>query len=257
MAEEEKIPKIIHYGWFGGKEMPFTDKQCLKSWEKYFPGFEIKCWDESNFAFDIPYMKRFSSDKKWGLLIDFVKFKVLYNYGGIYLDTDMMVLKNMDELLKYDSFWGFESKENVNTAIIGSMPGNEIIHECLKFYYDFKFDDTFKESPKIISPVLKSLGMTSDTGQLQILGNTAIFPMHYFYPMSFQQADEDYKKFIKPDSYAIHLWNATWFDPFRFFWNNRYKAGFKAVFTQIIKNPFQKISFYKNVIYHLIRFFRN
>jgi hypothetical protein len=256
MVEKEKIPKIIHYGWFGGKEMPAMDKHCLESWKKYFPDFVIKHWNESNFPFDIPYMKRFSTEKKWGLLIDYVKFKVLFDHGGIYMDTDMLVLKKMDELLQYDSFWGFESDAHVNTAIIGTIPFNPIIGDSLKFYLDFKYDDPFRESPKIISPVLKALGMTNDNGQLQLLGNTAVFPMHAFYPMTFQQADGNYRKFISPGSYAIHLWNATWFDPFRFFWNNRYKAGFKAVFKKMFRNPLQPFSFYKSVMYHSIRFVR-
>lgn len=245
------IPKVIHYGWFGNGKMPETDKKCIESWKKYCPDFEIKFWDETNFKDENEYLKKARDTKKWGFFIDYFKFKVIYEFGGVYMDTDMLLLKPIDHLLENKSFWSFESDVHVNTAIIGSEKNNPIIKQCLEFYTNFKYSDVFLESPKIITPELKKIGLIDDNGSPQYCEENLVLPYIYFYPMSFQEADGQYQKFIKEESLGVHMWNASWFDPFRFFWNGRIRSGWKAVLATILKNPFQGLTFYRNVFYHL------
>lgn len=96
------IPKIIHYCWFGGKEMPQLLKLCIASWKKYLPDYQIKRWDESNFDFNMaPLCKEAYAAQKWAFVADYCRVHALYTEGGIYMDTDIMVLKNFDEFLTY------------------------------------------------------------------------------------------------------------------------------------------------------------
>lgn len=100
------IPKIIHYCWFGGKEKPESAQKCIRSWKKFFPDYEIKEWNESNFDVNmIPYTKAAYEAKKYAFVSDFARFWVLYHYGGVYFDTDVEVIRNMDDLLAMVILW--------------------------------------------------------------------------------------------------------------------------------------------------------
>ena len=112
------IPKIIHYCWFGGKPLPNTAIKCIRSWKKHCPDYEIHCWNEKNFDINVcPYVKEAYEEKAWAFVSDYARLWIIYNYGGIYLDTDVELLKNIDNLLKYDVFMGFENKQYVNTGV--------------------------------------------------------------------------------------------------------------------------------------------
>lgn len=115
----DMIPKIIHYCWFGGKEKPESAQKCIKSWKKFFPDYEIKEWNESNFDVNmIPYTKAAYEAKKYAFVSDFARFWVLYHHGGVYFDTDVEVIRNMDDLLAKGNFMGCEvdSIENYSVA---------------------------------------------------------------------------------------------------------------------------------------------
>lgn len=107
------IPKIIHYCWFGGNPLPELAKKCIKSWEKYFPDYEIKEWNESNFDFNsCNYVKEAYEARKWAFVSDYARFKILYEYGGIYFDTDVEVVNSMEDILKKGAFIGRERIAN-------------------------------------------------------------------------------------------------------------------------------------------------
>lgn len=104
------IPKVIHYCWFGGKPIPNDVKKCINSWKKKCPDYEIKCWNESNFDVNAhPFTKAAYEAKAWAFVSDYARLKVVYDHGGIYLDTDVELLKNLDFLLKYDFYIGIET----------------------------------------------------------------------------------------------------------------------------------------------------
>ena len=112
------IPKKIHYCWFGNNPLPEKDRKCIESWKKYCPNYEIIRHDENNY--DISknkYMKQAYESKKWGFVPDYARLDIIYNEGGIYLDTDVELTKNLDELLKYDAYMGFEDDIHVSPGL--------------------------------------------------------------------------------------------------------------------------------------------
>ena len=115
------MKKYIHYCWFGGKPLPKLAKKCIKSWKKYLPDFEIIEWNEQNFDINITNFSRDAfKNKKWAFVSDVARIYALKEYGGIYFDTDMIVTKNIDELLKDEVFAGWESEFNVAVGVLYS-----------------------------------------------------------------------------------------------------------------------------------------
>ena len=133
------IPKIIHYFWIGGNPKPKSVLRCIKSWKKYCPDYKIMEWNESNYDFNKnAYMKQAFENKRWGFVTDCARFDVIYEYGGIYLDTDVELIKNLDSLLTHNSFFGYEEAYDYYIACglgFGSCARNPIIKD-LRDYYD-------------------------------------------------------------------------------------------------------------------------
>ena len=125
------IPKIIHYCWFGGKSLPESAKKCIASWKKYLPDYEIKEWNESNFNVNIiPYTAEAYRAKKYAFVSDYARFYILYKYGGLYFDTDVEVIRNMDDIIARGPFMGCEgeAKQPMNgtrdkATTLGVAPG--------------------------------------------------------------------------------------------------------------------------------------
>ena len=102
-----KIPNTIHYCWFGGNPLPPLAEKCIASWKKYLPNYDIKRWDESNFDVNsIPYTKQAFAAGKYAFVSDYARFWILYNYGGIYFDTDVELINNMDGIIASGPFMG-------------------------------------------------------------------------------------------------------------------------------------------------------
>ena len=129
------IPRIIHYCWFGGNPMPVDVKTYINSWEKYCPDYEIQEWNESNFdVSENNYCREAYESKKWAFVSDYVRLKVLYEYGGFYMDTDVEVVKSLNPLRIYDAVSGYESKTHIQTGTLGACRNNEWIGMLLKDY---------------------------------------------------------------------------------------------------------------------------
>ena len=132
--KENKIPKIIHYCWFGGKPIPKDLQDCIDSWS-ILEGYQIMRWDESNCSFDEnEFVKKTYAEKKLGFIGDYYRLKAVYEYGGIYLDTDVKVCKSFDDLLQYPAFNNFIFDCSIGTAIIGAQKGNPFIKGLLDMY---------------------------------------------------------------------------------------------------------------------------
>ena len=126
------IPKIIHYCWFGGKPLPDEAKKLISTWKKYCPDYDIREWNENNFDInDCFYVKEAFEAKKWAFITDYVRLKVLYDYGGVYMDTDVEVCKPLDDLLSYNGVSGFESPSAIPTGIMAASRHNEWIGNLL------------------------------------------------------------------------------------------------------------------------------
>ncbi|WP_051545464.1 glycosyltransferase family 32 protein [Butyrivibrio sp. MC2021] len=132
--EGNRIPKIIHYCWFGGKPLPENLQKCIDSWEK-LKGYTVMRWDESNCSFDEnDFVRKTYADRQLGFIGDYYRLKAVYEYGGIYLDTDVKVNRSFDPLLKHKTFLNFIFDCSVGTAIIGSEKGNPFIRELMDMY---------------------------------------------------------------------------------------------------------------------------
>ena len=134
------IPKKIHYIWVGGNPLTPLAEKCIESWKKYCPDYEIVRWDESNFDVNQnQYCKEAYENKKWAFVSDYIRLKVLYEEGGIYMDTDVEVVKPLDKFLSNPAFSGFENDTMIPTGIIASEKNNPWVDKLLKKYDDKHF----------------------------------------------------------------------------------------------------------------------
>lgn len=193
MGEYSTIPKIIHYCWFGGREKPEIVKKCIESWKKYLPDYELKEWNESN-TLDIEnnYFRTALKNAKWAFAADYARFYVLYNQGGIYLDTDEELFSDLDAFLKYDLFLGFEryeSRVSPMGGVIGAKKNNADIAAFLKSYDLLKFEiekNCFDMTPithRLRSFFIQQYDLPSDIDGKSVFNfgeNSAIFPANYF-----------------------------------------------------------------------------
>ena len=209
------IPKVIHYCWFGGAPLNDLAKKCIASWKKFCPDYEIKEWNESNF--DIasnPYVKEAYTARKWAFVSDYVRLYVLYEYGGIYLDTDVELLKNIDAFLDQPAFSGFESEQSISTAIMGSEKGGEWMEYLLSYYQNRHFilpDGRYdlKTNVITITDMTRSrYGIRLDNTYQKIDGILSLYPKDYFCPKSYET--EEIK--ITENTCCIHHFSASWFN---------------------------------------------
>lgn len=191
------IPKIIHYCWFGRGEMPELALKCIESWHKHMPDWEYKFWNEKNF--DIAshnYARQAYEMGKYAFVSDYVRLKVLHDFGGVYLDVDFEVYKPFDNLLNYRAFAGFEgSKTNpVMMGVIASEPGGRWVKEQLDNYRDRLF--IIDGKPDLTTNVRYITDHMTDNGFVpngkeQEYKDLHIFPVEYFCP---KQTTGEYKK---------------------------------------------------------------
>ena len=206
------IPKIIHYCWFGGNPKTMLIKKCIKSWKKYCPDYEIIEWNESNFDLNCcDYVKEAYESKKWAFVTDYARLKIINDNGGIYLDTDVELLKPLDKFLKYDSFFGYEDKKHIATGLgFGSIKNNPILRALMNDYENIKFikDDNsydLTSCPVRNTATLEKLGLVRN-GETFLLNNNAFFSAEYFSPIDYTSG---YKN-ITDNTVSIHWFNASW-----------------------------------------------
>lgn len=231
MSVKNNIPKIIHYCWFGKKEKPYIVKKCIKSWKDNLNDYEIIEWNEENFDINCnKFVKEAYENKKYAFVSDYVRVNALYNYGGIYLDTDVEVNKSFNDLLENDSIWGFEEKNYIATSTIGARKGNELIKVFLDDYNGRQFiknDGTIDTltNVAIVSKIIKDLGVELNGKFQKIEGVATIYPQEYFSPY-------DYINCYMKDSintYCVHHYYKSWL-PIRV----RVKTNIKKILANII-----------------------
>ena len=207
------IPKIIHYCWFGGKPLPQMALACIESWKKYCPDYEIKEWNESNFDInELQYTKEAYEAKKYAFVADVARLKALYEFGGIYMDTDMELLKNIDDLMNNKFFLGFESAECVNLAICGSEAKLDILQEMLNYYktHNFLLKSNQLNTTTIVAIVTNILSKydLKPNGELQTVAGCRVYPSDYFYPKNFDTNKINFTN----NTYGIHHYDGSWLD---------------------------------------------
>ena len=209
------IPKIIHYCWFGRNPKPRLAEKCILSWKKFCPDYEIMEWNEDNFDLSAAplYVRQAYEAKKWAFVTDYVRLKVVYDNGGIYMDTDVELLKAPDALLDHQAYFGYETQELVTTGLgFGAEKKAPIIREMMDLYQDIPFllsDGSYDLTPcpRRNSQVLRKAGLRSD-GSKQILpGNILILPRDYFCPLDYLTG----KCRTTPNTVSIHWYSSSWF----------------------------------------------
>lgn len=214
------IPKTIHYCWFGRNPLPKSARKCIASWRKYFPDYEIKEWNEDNFDVNIiPYTAEAYAMKKYAFVSDYARFYILYYNGGLYFDTDVKVIRTMDDIIERGAFMGMEKMFGVNPGLgIAAEAGLVIYKEILDYYDGLAFLD--KERKPLSGTVVKH---TTDVLQrhglilrpeMQEVAGIWIYPSEYFNPLD----DATGRLTITDNTRSIHLYSKTWVDnysPFR------------------------------------------
>lgn len=209
---DNKIPKIIHYCWFGKGNKPEIVEKCINSWRRILKGYEIIEWNEENFNIESnAFVKEAYDNKKYAFVSDYVRVYALYNKGGIYLDTDVEVFKNFDNYLGNESFWGFEVGNFIATSTIGSARGNILIKKFLDSYKGKSFlneNGSFNVTTnvKIVSEMFEDLGVKLNGEYQQIKDFGTIYPIEIFSPY-------DYRYFINnrnEDTVCIHNYYKSW-----------------------------------------------
>lgn len=195
------IPKKIHYVWVGGKEKPTDIKMCIKTWKK-LDGYEIIEWNESNFDINShPFVKEAYKNKKWAFVSDYIRAYVIYNYGGIYLDTDVLVLDNFDDLLKNRAFVGYENSSHPFTAVFGAEEKHPLIKKMLDYYDNLKIDFNFTDNNTIsVSNILVNEYKCKLGNKEQLLKD------------GIKVLKEDVLCNPSKNSKTIHVFTGTWLD---------------------------------------------
>lgn len=219
---ENKTNKIIHYCWFGGNPLSELTKKCIETWKRFLPDFEIKEWNEKNFdVTQCTFVKEAYEQKKWAFVADYCRFKVLEEYGGMYLDTDMEITKDVSKYLEHELFLGCEDSKMINAAVVWAKePHNKDVSNIVKIYESMeKFnptDDLYDMSvPRVLTSYFEKYGFDKELDKVQVLdnGNVHIYPMEYFYPLSY---DYQHNKFTD-NSCMIHHFDATWISKMELF----------------------------------------
>ena len=209
----QKIPKSIHYCWFGKGKMPERFCKNIETWKKQCPDYEIIRWDEENY--DISknqYIRQAYEAGKWSFVSDYARVDIINENGGIYLDTDVEVLKSYDPLLQFDMFCGFETDRFVNFGIgFGAEKGNRVLEEILELYRDLEFfrgDGTWNlvTSPLYQTEILNRHGLVGN-GQTQIKEHIIILSPEYLSPVNPYGYGAPTEK-----SFSVHQYAATWLD---------------------------------------------
>jgi mannosyltransferase OCH1-like enzyme len=206
------IPKIIHYCWFGGKPLDKLSLKCITSWKKMCPDYEIKLWNEQNY--DVTqniYMQQAYKSKKWGFVPDYARLDIIYKYGGIYLDTDVEILKPLDEFLDKELFMGMEEPGKVALGLgFGAEKENKIIFEMLNSYKDIEFiksDGSYDltPSPIIQTNIMRKHGL-KENSEIQFVDGAIVYPPSFFCGFDFE------KKYISitDDNYTVHHYSGSW-----------------------------------------------
>lgn len=201
------IPKIIHFCWLSGDPYPDLVQKCIQSWKDKLPDYEIRLWNKDSFDIhSVPWVEQACEIKKWAFAADYIRLYALYNFGGIYLDSDVEVLKSFDDLLELPYFFGkehtpdrIENANSIEAATMGCEPRNEFIGKCLDFYKDKEFVNKDGSLNTITLPTILARAFAN-------FKTLNVLPMDYFSPKNTRTLALE----ITGNTYSIHHFNGSW-----------------------------------------------
>lgn len=222
------IPKKIHYCWFGGNPLNEMALKCIESWKKYFPDYEIIRWDESNFDVNAcDYTREAYQAQKWAFISDYARFVILYEYGGLYFDTDVEVIKPMDDLIEKGAFMGCEKEVAMTDGVssdgsgfdlgvnpglgFGGSPGLGVYKEIIEDYQNSHFyraDGTSNTVDTVVVRTTRALvrhGLMAKNNIQEVAG-VYVYPKDYFAPKDVLT----HELIITENTRSIHHYDASW-----------------------------------------------
>lgn len=204
------IPPIIHYCWFGkGPKSPVFEK-CFASWKQFHPDWEIREWNEDHFdVISIPYVHEAYQHKKYAFVSDYVRLHALYQHGGVYMDTDVELIKPLTPLCSSDAFVGFETSYRIATCLLAFSAGHSLLEEWMSLYQKRQFvvRGRFDTTPNTagLTALLQQYGLHLDGSYQKTAKGITVYPQDYFSPdLHGEKAD------TTDNTYAIHWFDASW-----------------------------------------------
>lgn len=244
------IPKTIHYCWFGRNPLPESARKCIASWRKFFPDYEIKEWNEDNFDVNIiPYTREAYEAKKYAFVSDYARFWILYHYGGLYFDTDVEVIKPMDDIIERGPFMGIEvpTKDGGYPKVapglgLGVEPNHDMYQSLLEKYATLRFrkEDGSLNQTTIVShttEVLKENNL-QPTNEIQEVAGIWIYPADYFNPLDSLTG----KLNLTDNTRSIHWYMNSWSDTSKFYkWLSKMSHRFFGTRLSNVKTSLSKL----------------
>lgn len=203
------IPKIIHFCWLSGEPYPELVQRCMQSWKERLPDYQFMLWDKNRFdTHSVPWVEQACAVKKWAPASDYIRLYALYNYGGIYLDCDVEVIKAFDNLLNRSYFFGkehtpdkTENRDSIEAAAFGCEKGNPIVKEAMDYFATHNYLDDKGVLDPMTLPTLLSLVINKfSDSKIEVL------PMDYFSPKNTRTLELQ----MTENTYCIHHFNGSW-----------------------------------------------
>lgn len=222
MMNEQKIPKILHYIWLGGKEKPASVLKCIESWKTYCPDYQFVEWNEERFGHGRSKIVDYALKmKNWAYAADVIRVVALEEMGGIYFDTDLELVAPIDDLLVYDAFLGYESRFWAGSAALGSIPHHPL-YKMLVDRYIYEENIKFLSNPFSVhafSSAMRLLYGVKFDGKFKVVEQVALLPEPYFYPINYMSL----KMRRNEQTRGIHFYASSWH-------NQQQKRGARIAF---------------------------
>lgn len=238
ISDERKIPPIIHYFWFGKKTIPDSLKRCIESWYKYCPDYEIVQWNEDNYDISKhPYMQQAYENGAYGFVPDYARLDILYNYGGFYLDTDVELIKSLDEMRYQESFVGVEKWQVLNFGgCSGAVKGNPMVGQFLKeresvYFIDANGNQNRNTCGYYDTRVAIRNGYILN-GTTQCVNGMNIYAYDYFHPYDYMSGLTN----ITDNTVSIHHFNGGWLDDDMRAQNELTKCNYLKLYNESISS---------------------
>ncbi|TYR30576.1 hypothetical protein FY036_17845 [Mesorhizobium microcysteis] len=210
------IPKIVHYVWVGTRALPDEDRRRVDAWQKIMPDWEFRRWGNDDVDFSSPFIRGAFSVRAWNRVSDYTRMDALARIGGVYLDTDVDIVRPFDPLLSNRAFLGFQTgdenpSEMVNGAVFGSVAGHWL-PTAIRDHFNTKvkghLDIGSFAGPGLLTHMLREKGLQSYRDEPFTVADVTLYPRRYFYP--YWWADEFHPDCIVEDTFAVHRWAETW-----------------------------------------------
>jgi len=210
------IPKIVHYVWVGPRALPQEEQRRVAKWRELLPDWEFRLWDNDALDFSSPYLRMTFAVRAWSRISDYIRMDALTKFGGVYLDSDVELVRPLDPLLDRAAFLGFQagdemSWEMVNGAVFGAQRGHWL-PRLIRTMFDEKFDGRVdvgaRSGPGLLTEILREHGLSGYSDTPVDVKDVTIFPKRYFYPYNWEEAYSP--AVITPDTFAVHHWARSW-----------------------------------------------